>query len=84
MADSTTTGSALQGLNDGMSHGIGPSGTFCQLKPSITYCIYDPNNVVQHTGGSQIAWASATGSFFISQDVGAAVGGSTWKALKTV
>ena len=80
MANSETTGSILAGLNDGLAHGVMPSGTFMANKPDITYCVYSPNNYVTHRGGSDIAWASSTGSFFISQGN---PGGSTWKALAT-
>ena len=80
MADTTTTGSILAGLNDGMGDGVYPSGTYAIMKPDIFYCIYSPNDYVTHRGGSDIAWASSTGSFFISQGN---AGGSTWKALKT-
>lgn len=81
MADSTTTGSIIYGLNDGMDNGIYASGTFCANKPDLFYCIYSPNNYVTHRGGSDIAWSCDTGSFYISQGN---AGGSTWKALKTV
>jgi hypothetical protein len=81
MADSTTTGSALAGLNDGMMGGCYPSGTFCGIIPKLYYCIYDPLNVVTHHNGSDIAWACATGSFFIAE--GNATG-SEWHALRTV
>ena len=82
MVDSTTTGSILgQGLVHGMQDGIIPSGTFMELKPTLTYCMYDPNNYLTHLGGSTgIAWACATGSFFMSLGD---VGGSTWIALKS-
>lgn len=80
MADKTTTGSILAGLNDGMSQGVYPSGTFAHFKPNLYYCIYDPNEYVTAVNGSDIAWASATGSFFIMTGT---AGGSTWKALKS-
>jgi hypothetical protein len=80
MADSTTTGSIIAGINNGLGNGVYPSGTYAIKKPELYYCIYAPNNYVTHRGGSDIAWASSTGSFFISQGN---PGGSTWKALAT-
>ena len=82
MANSTTTGSALAGINDGLGNGVYPSGTFAINKPSLYYCVYDPNNYVTFHMGSDIAWASATGSFFIAQAAAGATTGSTWRALK--
>ena len=82
MVDSTTTGSILgQGLVHGFHNGIVPSGTFMELRPTLTYCIDDPNNYLTHLGGSTgLAWACSTGSFFMSKGN---EGGSTWIALKS-
>jgi len=81
MVNSTTTGSILAGLNDGMHTTIVPSGTFMELIPSMVYCVYDPNNYVTHQGGSTaIAFAVSTGSYFMAKGN---VGGSTWIALKS-
>lgn len=78
--DSTTTGSIVVGMTDGLSHGVYPSGTYAYLKPTMHYCIYDPNAVLTYVNGSDIAWASSTGSYFIATGT---AGGSTWKALKS-
>jgi hypothetical protein len=80
MANSVTTGSIVVGLVNGLENGVYPSGTFSIDKPQLLYCMYDPNNYVTCVNGSDIAWAAATGSFFIANSN---AGGSSWRALKS-
>jgi len=80
MADTSTTGSIVIGLVNGMDNGILPSGTYNQVKPQMFYVSYNPNNYVTNITGSDICYSIGDGKFFVSSGtVGA--GGSTWIAL---
>jgi len=83
MADTTTTGSIVIGMNQGMDHGILPSGTYGMIKPRMIYTLASPNNYVTCVTGSDIAYDIGAGVFYIS-DITVGAGGSAWTALKTV
>jgi hypothetical protein len=82
MADTTTTGSIVIGMKDGMDNGVLPSGTY-MLKPRVLYTLASPNNYVTCLTGSDIAYDIGAGVFYIG-DITNGKGGSEWTALKTV
>jgi hypothetical protein len=80
MADTSTTGSIVIGLVNGMDNGILPSGTYNQVKPQMFYVAYNPNNYVTSITGSDICYSIGDGKFFISSGTNC-IGGSNWIAL---
>ena len=74
-------------LNNGLDNGVQPSGTYTDYKPELYFCENDPslfgNDLLIGLTGSDIAWASSTGSFFIQSGTSPQMNGSTWRALQT-